>query len=136
MMKRREINERIEANVLVKVAGTIVISDDQKTTFLVQGKQPYEFLSIDSKTNSETALAIMLQYLKDSLRVDIDCLRLEELSMLKGTNKQTLFVFSIHDHEQKIIAACTKKQGLEFVDVAQLQQLFRTVEMDTAPFFD
>lgn len=136
MMKRREINERIEANVLVKVAGTIVISDDQKTTFLVQGKQPYEFLSIDSKTNSETALAIMLQYLKDSLRVDIDCLRLEELSMLKGTNKQTLFVFSIHDHEQKIIAACTKKQDLEFVDVAQLQQLFRTVEMDTAPFFD
>ncbi|WP_044011278.1 hypothetical protein [Paucilactobacillus wasatchensis] len=135
-MKRREINERIEANVLVKVAGTIVISDDQKTTFLVQGKQPYEFLSIDSKTNSETALAIMLQYLKDSLRVDIDCLRLEELSMLKGTNKQTLFVFSIHDHEQKIIAACTKKQDLEFVDVAQLQQLFRTVEMDTAPFFD
>ncbi|KIS02863.1 hypothetical protein WDC_1581 [Paucilactobacillus wasatchensis] len=78
----------------------------------------------------------MLQYLKDSLRVDIDCLRLEELSMLKGTNKQTLFVFSIHDHEQKIIAACTKKQDLEFVDVAQLQQLFRTVEMDTAPFFD
>lgn len=121
---------------MAKVAGTIVISNSKKTTFLVSGKSPYHFLSINSKKKHETVLATMLEYLKGSVGIDTDYLRLEELSMVKGENKRTLFVFSIHDHEGSIIKACQRVKDLQFVEVDQLQGLFQTVEMDTAPFFD
>lgn len=121
---------------MAKVAGTIVISNDKKTTFLVTGDAPYQFLSVDKKDNTETVLAMMLDYLKQSVGVNTDCLRLEELAMLKGKSKQTLFVFSIHDHEQDVVAKCNHNQTLKFVEVEQLHTLFQTVEMDTAPFFE
>lgn len=121
---------------MTKVAGTIVISNSKKTTFLVAGAEPYHFLSIDSEKENGTVLATMLEYLKDSIGINTDCLRLEELSMVKGDKKQTLFVFSIHDHENGVIAACQQVKELKFVEVDQLQDLFKTIEMDTAPFFD
>ncbi|WP_137597487.1 hypothetical protein [Paucilactobacillus kaifaensis] len=121
---------------MTKVAGTIVISNSKSTTFLVTGEAPYHFLSIESEKEHATVLATMLEYLKNSVGVDTDCLRLEELSMVKGDNKQTLFVFSIHDHEGSVVTACQRIKGLKFVEVDQLQHLFQTIEMDTAPFFD
>lgn len=120
---------------MTKVASTIVLSDGPKTTFLVDGQEPYHFLSV-KKTDDKTALATTLAYLRDEVGVNVECLRLEELSITLDSEKQTLFVFSIHDAVDQITAQCQQFGDLKFVDVSQLHHLFETVEMDTAPFFE
>lgn len=120
---------------LTKVASTIVISNEKKTTFLVDGDKPYHFLSVDI-SNDMTALATTLAYYREQIGIDVECLRLEELSITLDSEKQTLFVFSIHDFEDKVVEKCNEFESLSFVDVSELHHLFETVEMDTAPFFE
>lgn len=120
---------------MTKVASTIVLSDATRTTFLVDGRAPYHFLSVD-KMDDKTDLASTLAYYRNEIGVNVECLRLEELSITLDSEKQTLFVFSIHDCKDKVIKQCSSFGDLQFVDVDQLHHLFETVEMDTAPFFE
>lgn len=120
---------------MTKVASTIVLSNEVKTTFLVDGSEPFHFLSVD-KMDNKTALATTLAYLRETVGINVECLRLEELSITLDSEKQSLFVFSIHDRADEIIKQCQNFNHLKFVDVSQLHHLFETVEMDTAPFFE
>lgn len=120
---------------MTKVSGTILFDDGKNSSFLVKESNPYQFLSTYIEEN-KTALATMLTFFKGNMGIPVDCLRLEELAMLKGTKKQSLFVFSIHDQKEKIEQKLKSNSSAEFVDVSKLASLFDTVEIDTAPFFE
>ncbi|MFZ2353150.1 hypothetical protein [Paucilactobacillus nenjiangensis] len=121
----------------MKILGTIVLGEDKKSMFLVKKDQPMEFPSIIEEDESKTPLGVILNYYLNELGVNPDYLRLEELSMVKaGEVKQNLFVFSINSHIKEVKAACLHNERLEFADVSTLKELFKTIEMDTTPFFN
>jgi hypothetical protein len=69
-----------------------VLSNEVKTTFLVDGSEPFHFLSVD-KMDNKTALATTLAYLRETVGINVECLRLEELSITLDSEKQSLLFF-------------------------------------------
>lgn len=120
---------------MTKVSGTIIFDSGKESMFLVDAQETYSFVTTRIKED-QTALASLLDYMKNTIGIPVNSLRLEELTMLKGEKKQSLFVFSIYNDSDDVRDSLAKDSTVQFVDVTRLGELFDTVELDTAPFFE
>lgn len=121
-----------------QVAGTILMTDGESTQFLVTRDDKtgaYQFFKTPVMAG-KTALASILEQMRDLLAIELDDLRLSELTTCEVNHEDiSLFVF---DHlaispelQDQVI-----KAGLSFVDGSQLHDLFHDVKIDAAPVFD
>ena len=119
-----------------QVAGTILTINDGTPSFLVsQNETEYGFFCTDVLAD-KTALASILERLHGALNVDLEKLRLSELTTceIDGQNI-SLFVFD-HLNVTDELKQWALGQKLAFVQGDKLHALFHDVKFDSAPVFD
>ncbi|MCF6161998.1 MAG: hypothetical protein LKG79_11690 [Furfurilactobacillus sp.] len=119
-----------------QVAGTILTINDGTPSFLVTKNEGNYGFFCTKVLEDKTALASILECLHDALEVDLEQLRLSELTTCEIAEANvSLFVF---DHLQitSELKQRALEQGLDFVQGDQLHTLFHDVKFDSAPVFD
>ncbi|GEK29250.1 hypothetical protein [Furfurilactobacillus siliginis] len=121
-----------------QVAGTILSIDDGTPSFLVtvdQATGKYGFFNT-TVSEDKTALASVLDELHNDLAIDLESLRLSELTTCElDAENISLFVFD-HVQVDASLESKASAHGLAFVQGNKLHELFHDVKFDAAPVFD
>ncbi|GKT03442.1 hypothetical protein [Furfurilactobacillus entadae] len=121
-----------------QVAGTILTIEDNVPSFLVtkgDKEQMYGFFSTGVE-EGKTALASILDQLKGQLDLDLEGLRLSELTSCQiCTDNVSLFVFD-HLLVDEALQKRAEAHQMAFVQGNELHELFTDVKFDSAPLLD